>query len=91
MLCCILLVEALLIWASSFGLCHMACAFKARINRQFHRPGNLKRAAGFKILTEEYPYKCRSESPTSLTFSFNRLSKSNVQVHTVFLRNMVFW
>ena len=68
----------------------MASFFKARINRQFHRPGNLKGVAGFKILNKLYPYKCRSKSPTSSTFAFNRLSNSNVKVHTIFLRNMVF-
>ena len=47
-------MEALLIQASSsFGLCQMACVFKARIlNPQFHRSGNPKGVAGFKILTE---------------------------------------
>ena len=50
--------------AYSFVLCQMACVFKARINPQFHRSGNLKGVAGFKILTELYPYKCRSKSPT---------------------------
>ena len=38
--------------ASSFDLCQMACVFKERINPQLHRPGNLKRVAGFKMLTE---------------------------------------
>ena len=80
----ILWVEALLIQASSFGLCQMAWVLKARINPQFHRPGNLKGVAGFKIITELYPYICRSKSPTSSTFSFNRLSKSNVKVHRIF-------
>ena len=64
-----------LMQASSFGLCQMACVFKARINPQVHRPGKLKGVAGFKILTELYPYKCPSKSPTSSTFSFNHLSK----------------
>ena len=62
----------------------MACVFKARINPQFYRPGNLKGVAGFKILTELYPYKCRSKSATSSTFSFNRLSKGNVKVDAIF-------
>ena len=49
-------MEALLIEAcSSFGLCQMACVFKARMNPKFHRPGNLKGVAGFKILTELFP------------------------------------
>ena len=48
-------MEALLIRASSFGLCQMACVFKARINREFHRLGKLKGVAGFKILTELLP------------------------------------
>ena len=48
----------------------MACVLKEKNNPQFHRPGNLKVVAGFKILTELYPYKCRSKSPTSSTFSF---------------------
>ena len=68
----------------------MACVFKARINRQFHRPGNLEGVAGFKIFTELDPYKCRSKRPISSNFSFNRLSKSSVKVHTIFLRIMVF-
>ena len=83
-------VEALLIQASSFGLCEMASVFKARINPELHRPVNLKGVAGFKIVIELYRYKCRSRSHTTSTFSFNRLYKSNVQVHTIFLRNMVF-
>ena len=29
----------------------MACVLKERINPQFHRPGNLKGVAGFKVLT----------------------------------------
>ena len=45
-------MEALVIKASFFGLWEIACVFKARINPQFHRPGNLKGVAGFKILTE---------------------------------------
>ena len=39
---------------SSFGLCQMACVFKARINPQFHRPCNLKGVAGLKILSVLY-------------------------------------
>ena len=80
----------LLIQAVSFGLCQMACVFKARINPQFHRPGNLKEVAGFKLLTELDPYKCRSKCPTTSTFSFNRLSKSNVKSTYDSLRNMMF-
>ena len=38
--------------ASSFGLCQLGCFFQARINPQYHRPGNLKRVPGFKILAE---------------------------------------
>ena len=56
----------------------MLCVLKARINPQLHRPGNLKEVACFKILTESYPYK------TSSTFSFNRLFKSNIKVHTIY-------
>ena len=48
-------MEALLIQAASFGLCHIACVFKARLNPKFHRPGNLKGVAGFKIQAELYP------------------------------------
>ena len=58
MLSYILWVEALLTQASCFSLCQMECVFKARINPQFHRPGNLKGVAAFKILTQLYPYKC---------------------------------
>ena len=72
-------MDALQLQALSYGLCQMACVLKERINPQFHRPGNLKGVAGFKILTELYPYKCRSKSPTSSTFCFNRLSNSNVK------------
>ena len=57
-------MEALLSEASSFGLCQVAGVFKERINRQFHRPGNLKAVAGFKKQIELYPYKCRSKSST---------------------------
>ena len=60
--------------ASSFPLFQMACVFKARINPQFTLAGNLKGVAGFKKETELYPYKNRRKSPTSSTFSFNRLS-----------------
>ena len=35
-----------------FGLCQMACVFKAGINPQLHRPGNFKGVLGFKIVTE---------------------------------------
>ena len=38
--------------ASSFGLCEMASNFKARINRQSNRTGNLKGVAGFKKQAE---------------------------------------
>ena len=65
--------------ASSFGFCQTAFVLEGRINPQFHRPGNLKGVAGFKILTELYPYKCRSKSPISSTFSFSRLSNLNVK------------
>ena len=41
------------------------------------RPDNLKGVAGFKKQTELYPYKCRSKSPTTTTFTFYRLSNSN--------------
>ena len=58
----ILCVQELLIQSSSFGLCQIACVFKA---------GNLKAVAGFKKETELYPYKCRSKSSTSSTFSVN--------------------
>ena len=44
-----------------------------------NRPGNLKGVADFKKQAELYPYKCRSKSLTSSTFTFNRLSKSNVK------------
>ena len=74
-----------LLEASSFRLCQMACVFKPRINPQVHRPGNLKRVAGFNNQTELYPYKYRSKSPTSSTFKFDRLSNSNVKVHTISL------
>ena len=33
----------------------MACVFKARINPQFNRAGNLKGVAGFKKQTEVLP------------------------------------
>ena len=52
---------------------------------KFNRPGNLKGLTGFKKQTELYPYKCRSKSPTLSTFSFNRLSNSNVKVRTICL------
>ena len=63
----------------------MARAFKARIKPQFNRPGNLKGVAGFKKEPELYLYKNRSKSPTSSTFSINRLSNSNVKVLTICL------
>ena len=70
--------------AFSLRLRQMTCVFKARVNPQFHLPRNLKGMASFKILTEVYPYNSRSKSPTLSIFSFNRLSKSNVKVHTIF-------
>ena len=62
----------------------MACVFKARINPQFNRVGKPKGVAGFKKQTELYPYKHQRKSTTSLTFSFNRLSNSNVKVLTIY-------
>jgi len=41
-------VEAILIEASSFRFFQMACFFKAGINPEFNRAGNLKEVAGFK-------------------------------------------
>ena len=69
----------------------MACVLKEKINPHFHCPGNLKGVAGFKILTELHPYKCQRESVPSSTFSFNRLSNSNVKVLMIFLRNMMMF
>ena len=42
-------MQAFLIKASSFGLCEMASVFKARMNRQSNRPGNLKGALVLRI------------------------------------------
>ena len=42
-------MQAFLIKASSSGLCEMASVFKARMNRQSYRPGNLKGVAGLRI------------------------------------------
>ena len=72
--------------ASCFGLCQMASLLKQQlILTKFNRPGNLKGLTGFKKQTELYPYKCRSKSPTSSTFIFNRFSNSNVEVLTICL------
>ena len=60
-------MQAFLIKASSFGLCEMASVFKARMNRQSNRPGNLKGVAGFKNQAELKPMKCWSQSRTSCT------------------------
>ena len=84
-------MNALVSEASSFGLCQVPCVLKARINPQFHRPGNLTRVAGLKKQTELYLYKCRSKSPTSSTFSFNRLSNSNVKVFAICLGLWYLW
>ena len=84
-------MEALLNEASFFGLFEMACVFKARINSQLNRAGNLKGVAGFKKQTELYPYKCRSMSPTLSTFSFNRHFNLNVKVLTICLGLWCFW
>ena len=43
----------------------------------FKCPGNHKGVAGVKKQTDLYPYKCRSKSPTSSAFTYNRLSNSN--------------
>ena len=77
--------------ASFFRLFHIASFFKARTNPQFNRAGNLIGVAGFKKQTKLYPYKNRSKSPTSLTFSFNRLSNSNVKVLTICLGLWCLW
>ena len=66
-------MEALLIEASSFRVFQMTFVFKARIKPQFNRAGNLKGVAGFKEQTGLHPYKHRSKSPASSTFSLNRL------------------
>ena len=76
-------MEALLLQASSFGLCQMAYVLKEKINPQLNRAGYLKGVAGFKILTELYPYKCGIKSQTSSSFSFNRPSNSNVKIRTI--------
>ena len=81
--------------ACFFSLCQMACVFKARINSQFDRAGNLKGVAGLrkkkKKKTKLYPFKCRSKGPTSSTFSFNWLSKSNVKILTISLELWCLW
>ena len=41
--------------ASFFRLFQMACVFKARINPQFSRAGNLKGVACFKKQAKLYP------------------------------------
>ena len=46
----------------------------------FKRPGFSEGEARFQQETELYPCKCRGKSPTSSTFTFNRLSKSNAKV-----------
>ena len=74
-------MEALLIEASFFRLFQKACFFKARINPQFNRPGKYK--GGLVLRKKLYPYKNLSDSPASSTFSFNRLSNSNVEVLTI--------
>ena len=58
----------------------MLCVIKTRINPPFSRAGNLKGVAAFEKETELYPYKNRSK-----TFSFNRLSNSNVKAFTICL------
>ena len=52
---------------------------------KFNLPGNFKGVTGFKKQTELYPYKCRSKSPTSSTFTFNGLFNSTVKVLTICL------
>ena len=84
-------MEALIIQASSFRLFQMACVLKARINPKFNRAGNLKEVAGFKRENELYRYKNQSKSPTSSTFSFNRLHNSNVEVLTIKLGLWCLW
>ena len=69
-------MEAYLIKASSFAWCEMVSVLKAGNNPQSNRPGNLKGVAGFKNQAESYPDKCRSESRTSYTLNFNRLSNT---------------
>ena len=69
-------MQAFLIKASSFALCEMVSVLKAGNNPQSNRPGNLKGVAGFKNQAESYPDICRSESRTSYTLNFNRLSNT---------------
>ena len=57
----------------------------------FERPTNLKGVACFKKQTELYPCNCRSKSPTSWTFSFNRLSNSIVKIRTICLGLWCLW
>ena len=52
---------------------------------KFNRPGNIKGVACFKKQTELYPYKCRSKSRTSSTFTFNRVSNISVKELTICL------
>ena len=50
---------------------------------KFNRPCNFEGVAGFekkKKKTELPQYQCRIKTPTSSTFSFNRLSNSNDKV-----------
>ena len=49
------------------------------------RPGNIEGVTGFKKRALLYPYKCRSKSASSSTFTFNRLSTSNVEVFRICL------
>ena len=55
------------------------------MNGQSNRPGNLKEVAGFKNQAELEPKKCQSQSRTSYTFNFNRLSHTNATVPTICL------
>ena len=73
-------------YSTTFGrFLQMAALKQQLILTKFNRPGNIKGVAGFKKQTELYPYKCRSKSPALSTFTFNRLSNSNVKVLTICL------
>ena len=71
----------------------MVCVFLNHelIVTKFNRPVNLKGLTGFKKQTELYLCKCRSESPTLSTFSFNHLTNSNVKVRTICLGLWCYW
>ena len=61
------------------------------ILNKFNRAFNFEGVGSFEKQTELPQYECRIKTPTSSTFSFNRLSNSNDKVLTICLELLYLW